>query len=50
MNDCSQMDAASLPQIKMIRAIDAIGARVAPALRQHEVELARREGVRRVDW
>ena len=30
-----QMNAASLPQIKMMRAIDAIGARVAPALRQH---------------
>src|SRR6202011_3720079 len=32
-----QMNAASLPQIKMMRAIDAIGARVAPALR-HGVE------------
>jgi probable LLM family oxidoreductase len=31
-----QMNAASLPQIKMMRAIDAIGARVAPALRQDE--------------
>src|SRR5262249_45678948 len=29
-----QMNAASLPQIKMIAAIDAIGARVAPALHQ----------------
>jgi len=29
-----QMNAASLPQIKMMRAIDAIGARVAPALRE----------------
>jgi len=29
-----QMNAASLPQVKMMRAIDAIGARVAPALRQ----------------
>jgi len=28
-----QMNAASLPQIKMMRAIDAIGAPVAPALR-----------------
>jgi alkanesulfonate monooxygenase SsuD/methylene tetrahydromethanopterin reductase-like flavin-dependent oxidoreductase (luciferase family) len=27
-----QMNAASLPQIKMMRAIDAIGAAVAPAL------------------
>jgi hypothetical protein len=26
------MNAASLPQIKMMRAIDAIGAAVAPAL------------------
>jgi len=32
-----QMNAASLPQIKMMRAIDAIGARVAPALR-HDIE------------
>ena len=31
-----QMNAASLPQVKMMRAIDAIGARVAPALRQQE--------------
>lgn len=29
-----QMNAASLPQIKVMRAIDAIGARVLPALRQ----------------
>ena len=29
-----QMNVASLPQVKMMRAIDAIGARVAPALRQ----------------
>jgi alkanesulfonate monooxygenase SsuD/methylene tetrahydromethanopterin reductase-like flavin-dependent oxidoreductase (luciferase family) len=28
-----QMNVASLPQVKMMRAIDAIGARVAPALR-----------------
>jgi alkanesulfonate monooxygenase SsuD/methylene tetrahydromethanopterin reductase-like flavin-dependent oxidoreductase (luciferase family) len=28
-----QMNAASLPQVKMMRAIDAIGARVAPELR-----------------
>ena len=27
-----QMNAASLPQVKMMRAIDAIGARVLPAL------------------
>jgi hypothetical protein len=32
------MNAASLPQIKMMRAIDAIGARVAPALRHDESE------------
>src|SRR5262252_5553054 len=32
-----QMNAASLPQIKMMRAIDAIGARVAPALHQEDV-------------
>ncbi len=30
------MNAASLPQIKMMRAIDALGARVMPALRHHE--------------
>jgi alkanesulfonate monooxygenase SsuD/methylene tetrahydromethanopterin reductase-like flavin-dependent oxidoreductase (luciferase family) len=29
-----QMNAASLPQVKMMRAIDAIGARVVPALRE----------------
>jgi len=29
-----QMNAASLPQVKMMRAIDALGARVAPALHQ----------------
>jgi alkanesulfonate monooxygenase SsuD/methylene tetrahydromethanopterin reductase-like flavin-dependent oxidoreductase (luciferase family) len=29
-----QMNVASLPQAKMMRAIDAIGARVVPALRQ----------------
>jgi probable LLM family oxidoreductase len=32
-----QMNAASLPQIKMMRAIDALGARVAPALREHAI-------------
>src|SRR6202035_2435299 len=32
-----QMNVASLPQVKMMRAIDAIGAGVAPALR-HSVE------------
>src|SRR6202171_2356483 len=31
-----QMNAASLPQVKMMRAIDAIGARVLPVLRQAE--------------
>src|SRR5256712_6169394 len=31
-----QMNAASLPQLKMMRAIDAIGARVAPELRGRE--------------
>src|SRR5580692_12500992 len=31
-----QMNAASLPQIKMMRAIDAIGARVLPVLHQAE--------------
>ena len=31
-----QMNAASLPQVKMMRAIDAIGARVAPQLRGPE--------------
>jgi probable LLM family oxidoreductase len=30
-----QMNAASLPQIKMLRAIDALGARVVPALHKH---------------
>ena len=29
-----QMNAASLPQVKMMRAIDAIGARIVPALHQ----------------
>ena len=29
-----QMNVASLPQVKMMRAIDAIGARIAPALQQ----------------
>src|ERR1700704_2857163 len=33
-----QMNAASLPQIKMMRAIDAIGARVVPALHQAETD------------
>jgi probable LLM family oxidoreductase len=33
-----QMNAASLPQAKMMRAIDAIGARVAPALQQAGVQ------------
>ena len=31
-----QMNVASLPQVKMMRAIDAIGARVLPVL--HQVE------------
>jgi alkanesulfonate monooxygenase SsuD/methylene tetrahydromethanopterin reductase-like flavin-dependent oxidoreductase (luciferase family) len=44
-----QMNAASLPQIKMMRAIDAIGARVAPALREgvepdRSAETARHDG------
>jgi hypothetical protein len=32
-----QMNVASLPQVKMMHAIDAIGARVLPALHQAEV-------------
>src|SRR6266853_123018 len=36
-----QMNVASLPQAKMMRAIDAIGARVLPAL--HQAETVRRE-------
>jgi probable LLM family oxidoreductase len=32
-----QINAASLPQVKMMRAIDAIGARVVPALHQEDV-------------
>jgi alkanesulfonate monooxygenase SsuD/methylene tetrahydromethanopterin reductase-like flavin-dependent oxidoreductase (luciferase family) len=32
------MNVASLPQAKMMHAIDAIGARVAPALRRAEAE------------
>jgi len=32
------MNAASLPQIKMMRGIDAIAARVAPALREDGVD------------
>jgi hypothetical protein len=28
------MNVASLPQVKMMRAIDAIGARIVPALHQ----------------
>jgi alkanesulfonate monooxygenase SsuD/methylene tetrahydromethanopterin reductase-like flavin-dependent oxidoreductase (luciferase family) len=31
-----QMNAASLPQVKMMRAIDAIGARVVPALHSQD--------------
>ena len=38
-----QMNAASLPQAKMMRAIDAIGARVAPALHQAGADLEPRE-------
>jgi hypothetical protein len=38
-----QMNAASLPQAKMMRAIDAIGARVAPALHQPGADLEPRE-------
>jgi len=33
-----QMNAASLPQVKMMRAIDAIGVRVLPALHQAETD------------
>ncbi|PYR31450.1 MAG: hypothetical protein DMF90_25590 [Acidobacteria bacterium] len=33
----TRMNAASLPQIKMMRGIDAIAARVAPALREDGV-------------
>src|SRR4030081_2145556 len=33
-----QMNAASLPQVKMMRAIDAIGARVLPALHKAETD------------
>src|SRR5215831_6563291 len=40
-----QMNAASLPQIKMMRAIDAIGARVAPALHTNEVRRSPAEGL-----
>jgi probable LLM family oxidoreductase len=32
-----QMNAASLPQVKMMRAIDAIGARIVPALHQVDI-------------
>jgi hypothetical protein len=32
------MNAASLPQAKMMRAIDAIGARVLPVLHQMEAD------------
>jgi hypothetical protein len=32
-----RIDAASLPQITMMRAIDAIGAQVAPAGRQERI-------------
>ena len=38
-----QMNAGSLPQAKMMRAIDAIGARVAPALHQAGADLEPRE-------
>jgi alkanesulfonate monooxygenase SsuD/methylene tetrahydromethanopterin reductase-like flavin-dependent oxidoreductase (luciferase family) len=33
-----QMNVASLPQVKMMRAIDAIGARMAPALHQADTD------------
>jgi hypothetical protein len=33
-----QMNVASLPQVKMMRSIDAIGARVLPALHQVEMD------------
>src|SRR5258706_6137926 len=36
-----QMKAASLPQVKLMRAVDAIGARVLPALHQAETDTVR---------
>jgi hypothetical protein len=40
------MNAASLPQINMMRAIDAIGARVVPTLHQEDIARSRgTEGV-----
>lgn len=39
-----QMNVAALPQAKMTRAIDAIGARVAPVLQRAGPDLERREG------
>jgi probable LLM family oxidoreductase len=36
-----QMNVASLPQVKMMRAIDAIGARVLPALQQADTDSVR---------
>jgi alkanesulfonate monooxygenase SsuD/methylene tetrahydromethanopterin reductase-like flavin-dependent oxidoreductase (luciferase family) len=41
-----QMNAASLPQLQMMRGIDAIAAGVAPAVRQHDVHRSRGESVR----
>jgi probable LLM family oxidoreductase len=39
-----QMNVASLPQAKMMRAIDALGARVVPALHQADADTYRRDG------
>jgi hypothetical protein len=36
------MNASSLPQVNMMRAIDAIGARVVRALHQEDITLTRR--------
>jgi probable LLM family oxidoreductase len=41
-----QMNAASLPQLQMMRGIDAIAAGVAPAVRQHDVHRSQGEPVR----
>jgi probable LLM family oxidoreductase len=41
-----QMNAASLPQLQMMRGIDAIAARVAPAVRQHDAHRSQGESVR----
>ena len=41
-----QMNAASLPQLQMMRGIDAIAAGVAPAVRQHDVHRSQGESAR----